>query len=173
MIHPCFTLLLPSVAHVCTCRPLSRRLNFTQQFSRDSRLIYTFGKLILVKLVTSHRDLPFAICTVNGNLKLSIICQFGVKTTLSACRCEFERVDKCESEWNKVMYVYGMHREQIVRTGTLAYGTEWCHLPVHHTCIHTQQNMHPTQHGLGEATNNSQDWYRVSWLSCYTEFTVE
>ena len=60
--------------------------------------------------------------------------QFGVKT--SVCRCEFERVDKCESEWNKVMYVYGMYGEQIVRTGTLAYGTEWCQLPVH-TCIHT------------------------------------
>ena len=29
------------------------------------------------------------------------------------------------------------------------------------------------QHGLDEATNNSQGWYRVDWLSCYTDFTVE
>ena len=71
MIHPCFTLLLPFVTHVCTCRPLSRHLNLLQQFSHDSRLIYTFGKLILVKLVTLHCNLSYAICTINGNLKLS------------------------------------------------------------------------------------------------------
>ena len=40
-------------------------------------------------------------------------------------------------------------------------------------CIMDKQNMCPTQHGLGEATDNSQGWYRVDWLSCYTEFTVE
>ena len=72
VIHPCFTLLLPFVAHVCMCRLLFRRLNFPQRFLRDSRFIYTFGKFILVKLVTSHCNLPFAICTINGNLKLSI-----------------------------------------------------------------------------------------------------
>ena len=52
-----------------------------------------------------------------------------------------------------------------------------------YTCRHTLQPhyMHPinnepqcpTQHGLDEATNNSQGWYRVDWLSCYIEFTVE
>ena len=72
MIYPRFMLPLLFVAHVCTCRPVSRRLNFPQWFSRDSRLIYTFGKFILVKLVTSHCDLPFAICTINGNHKLPI-----------------------------------------------------------------------------------------------------
>ena len=29
---------------------------------------------------------------------------------------------------NKVMCIYGMHREHIIRTGTLTYGTEWCHI---------------------------------------------
>ena len=73
VIHPRFTLPLLFYAHVCTCRPVSRHLNFPQWFSHDSRLIYTFGKLIFVKQVTSHCDLPFAVCTINGNLKLSIV----------------------------------------------------------------------------------------------------
>ena len=67
------TLHVAVAAHICTCRPLSRHLDFPQQLLRDSRRIYTFGKLILVKLVTSHCDLPFAVCTINGNLKLSIM----------------------------------------------------------------------------------------------------
>ena len=37
-IHPRFMLPLPFVTHVCTCRPLSTRLNFPQQFSCNSRL---------------------------------------------------------------------------------------------------------------------------------------
>ena len=31
----------------------------------------------------------------------------------------------------------------------------------------------PTQLGLDEAANYNQGWYRVDWLSCYTELTVE
>ena len=73
VIHPRFTLPLLFFARVCTCRQVSRHLNLPQRFSHDSRLIYTFGKLILVKLVTSHCDLPFAVCTINGNLNLSIV----------------------------------------------------------------------------------------------------
>ena len=45
LIHPRFTLLLPFATHVYTCRPLSRRLNFPQRFSRDSRLIYSLVSL--------------------------------------------------------------------------------------------------------------------------------
>ena len=88
VIHLRFTLPLPFVAHVCTCRTLFRCLNFPQRFSRDSRLIYMFGKLILVKLVTSHCNLPFAVCTISGNLKLSkmrqgLSCRNGARNPFS------------------------------------------------------------------------------------------
>ena len=68
-----FHVVVAVFAHVCTCRPVSRHLNLPQRFSHDSRLIYMFGKLILIKLVKSYCDLPFAVCTINGNLELSIV----------------------------------------------------------------------------------------------------
>ena len=47
-----------------------------------------FGKLILVKLVTSHCDLPFAVCTINGNLKLSnVLTDISLVSELSFLVC--------------------------------------------------------------------------------------
>ena len=82
VIHSRFTLPLLFVTHVCTCRPVPRRSNFPQLFLHDSRLIYTFGKLIFVKLVTSHCDLLFAICTINGNLKLSNLSEITARSPM-------------------------------------------------------------------------------------------